>query len=58
MNLYIFNQTRRGAVFGVGTYIRELVAVLKGCDVNIYVINLISEKLQIQIERIDRVEHW
>ena len=23
MNLYIFNETRRGAIFGIGTYIRE-----------------------------------
>ncbi len=29
MNLYIFNETRRGAIFGIGTYIRELVNCLK-----------------------------
>ena len=50
MNLYIFNQTRRGAVFGVGTYIHELVTALKGRDINICVVNLISEKPQIQTE--------
>lgn len=58
MNIYILDQTRRGSVFGVGTYIRELVAVLKGCDVNLCVINLISEKLQIQTERVDGIEYW
>lgn len=58
MNLYIFNQTRRGSVFGIGTYIRELTTVLKGCGINICVVNLISEKPQIQIERIDEIEHW
>lgn len=58
MNLYIFNQTRRGAVFGVGTYIHELVVVLKDHDINICVVNLISEKPQIQTERIDGVEYW
>ena len=47
MNLYIFNQTRRGAVFGVGTYINELVVALKDHDINICVVNLISEKPQI-----------
>ncbi len=57
MNLYIFNQTRRGSVFGVGTYIRELVSALKGCDINICVVNLISEKPQIQVEQIDGIEH-
>ena len=58
MNLYIFNQTRRGSVFGVGTYIRELTAALKGCDINVYVVNLISEKCQIQVEQIDGTENW
>lgn len=58
MNIYIFDQARRGSVFGVGTYIRELVAALKGCDVKLYVINLISEKLKIQKERIDEIEYW
>jgi hypothetical protein len=58
MNLYIFNQARRGAVFGVGTYIRELTGALKGSDIRICVVNLISEKTQIQIEDIDGVKHW
>lgn len=58
MNLYIFNQTRRGSVFGVGTYIRELTIALKGCHLNICVVNLISEKFQIQKEQVEGVEHW
>ena len=58
MNFYIFNHTRRGAVFGVGTYIQELVAALKDRDINVCVVNLISEKPQIQTERIDGVEYW
>lgn len=43
MNLYIFNQNRRGAVFGVGTYIHELVTALKDQNINIFVVNLISD---------------
>lgn len=58
MNLYIFNQTRRGSLFGVGTYIRELTTALKGSDINVYVVNLISERPQIHTERIDSVDHW
>lgn len=58
MNLYIFNQTRRGSVFGVGTYIHELTIALKDSDINICVINLISEKPQIQSEEIDGITHW
>ncbi|MDR0575036.1 MAG: TIGR04157 family glycosyltransferase [Tannerella sp.] len=58
MNLYIFNQTRRGTVFGVGSYIRELTAALKNSDITICVVNLISEKPQIQTEEIDGIKHW
>ena len=58
MNLYIFNQARRGSVFGVGTYIHELTIMLKGCDMNICVVNLISEKPQMQTEQINGIEHW
>lgn len=57
MNLYIFNETRRGAVYGVGTYIRELVAALKSSDVNVCVVNLTSEKPQIQTEDIDGIKY-
>ncbi len=58
MNLYIFNETRLGAVYGVGTYIRELTTVLKNSNIQICVINLTSEKPQIQTEVIDGVRYW
>lgn len=44
MNLYIFNETRRGAVFGVGTYIRELTFALQNRSLHICIINLLSDK--------------
>lgn len=58
MNLYIFNETRRGAVYGVGTYIRELTIALKNTDLHVCVINLNSDKPQIQVDEIDGVRHW
>jgi glycosyltransferase len=58
MNLYIFNQTRRGALFGIGTYIRELTMALTGSDINVCVVNLTSEKPQIQTEEIDGIKYW
>ncbi|MCL2650952.1 MAG: hypothetical protein FWD60_08015 [Candidatus Azobacteroides sp.] len=57
MNLYIFNETRRGAEYGVGTYIRELIGALKNSNINICVVSLISDKLQIQTEEIDGIKH-
>lgn len=58
MNLYIFNETRRGAVFGIGTYIRELTFALKNSSLHICVINLLSDKPYIQMEKIDTIEYW
>lgn len=58
MNLYIFNETRRGTVFGIGTYIQELTSALKSSNIRICVINLLSEKPQIEIEVIEGVKHW
>jgi glycosyltransferase len=58
MNLYIFSETRRGSVYGVGTYIRELTTALKNSSVNICVVNLTSEKPQIQVEEIEGIKYW
>jgi hypothetical protein len=58
MNLYIFNETRREAIYGVGTYIRELTAVLKGSDIHVCVVNIASDKPQIQTEETDGIRHW
>ena len=58
MNLYIFNQTRRGSEYGVGAYIRELTAALKDSCINICVVDLIADKPQIQTEEIDEIRHW
>jgi len=58
MNLYIFNETRRGSEYGVGTYIQELTFALKDCDVNICIVHLISDKPQIYREEINGIQHW
>jgi glycosyltransferase len=58
MNLYIFNELSQAAVYGIGTYIRELTSSLKNSDINICVVNLISDKPQMQIEETDGIKHW
>lgn len=58
MNLYIFNETRRGAVFGIGTYIRELISALENNDLHICVINLLSDRPQITMEESEHVRYW
>ena len=58
MKLYIFNETRPAAVFGVGTYIRELTAALQNTPINVCLINLWSEKYQIQLEEKEGIRYW
>lgn len=55
MNLYVFNEIRVGAVYGIGTYIRELIAILKDSDLKVCVVNLNSDKPQIKSEEIDDI---
>lgn len=58
MSLHIFNETRRGAVYGVGTYIRELTAALRNSDIHVNVVNLFSEKPHIQTEDVNGIRYW
>ncbi|MDR2970042.1 MAG: TIGR04157 family glycosyltransferase [Tannerellaceae bacterium] len=58
MNLYIFNENHHGAVSGVEAYIRELTAGLKNQKVHVYIVHLMSDKLQVQTEAIDGIFHW
>ena len=58
MKLYIFNETRRGAAYGVGTYITELSTALKGSYLSVCIINLMSDKQKMQVEEIDGVRYW
>ena len=59
MNLYILNETAdNAAVYGIGTYIRELTDALRNSAINVNVVNIISNNPQIQIEDIDGVRNW
>lgn len=58
MNLYIFNDGCVGSVYGVGTYIRELTIALRDSDLNIYIVNILSDKPRIRFEKIDGVSYW
>ena len=44
VNLYIFNEAARAAIYGIGTYIRELTATLKDSDINVCVVHLNFDK--------------
>ena len=57
MNLYIFNESSRAAVYGVGTYIRELSATLKDSDINVCIVHLRFEKPDNETAEPDDVCH-
>ena len=58
MNLYIFNKSSPAAVFGIGTYMRELTESLRCNNINVCVVNIWSDKPQIQFEEINGIRHW
>ena len=57
VNLYIFNESNRAAVYGIGTYIKELTAALKESSVHISIVHLYSEKTDGELPESDNVPH-
>ena len=59
MNLYIFCESNRSTVYGIGTYIRELSAALKESDINVCVIYLYTDKPDMETdEKTDGISYW
>jgi len=58
MNLYIFNAVSKAAVFGIGTYVRELTEALRYSNINVHVVNIMAEDQTIRMAEIDGVQHW
>lgn len=58
MNLYILSQPGYGTTLNVDAYVRKLVSVQNSYNMNIYVVYLMSEKSQIQVEVIDGIYYW
>ncbi len=58
MNLYIFNETENAAVYGIGTYIRELTYALKDSGIKINVVNLRFIQSKFEIKTTDDVNYW
>ena len=57
VNLYIFNESNRAAIYGIGTYIKELTAALKVSSVNINIVHLHSENTEEELPEPDNVRH-
>ena len=58
MNLYLFNDNYSAAVFGIGSYLKELACALKGSGINIHIVHLHAKRQLFEIEIENHVEHW
>lgn len=58
VNLYLLSETRRGGLYGVGSYVRELLTALSDAPIRIHVLHLFSEKSRIEMEEKAGVSHW
>ena len=58
MNLYLFNDADSAAVYGIGTYIRELTYALDASDINLHIVHLHSVRLRFEIEKKNDIEYW
>lgn len=59
MNLYIFHTSSEAAVYGIGTYIRELATALRHSKIKVCVVNLRAHISQMRMEETsDGVKRW
>jgi len=58
MNLYLFNDNDSAAVYGIGTYIKELTHALEGSGIHVHIVHLHSTRPEFEIVKTDQVEEW
>ena len=58
MNLYLFNANDSAAVYGVGSYLKELTQALEGADIDIHIVHLHSGRPEFETVKTNHVEDW
>ena len=58
MNLYLFNDNDSAAIYGIGTYLKELTHALEDNAINIHIVHLRSARPKFEIEKTNRIENW
>jgi glycosyltransferase len=59
INLYIFNETKRAAIYGIGTYINELMSCLKNAtNINLNIVKLNDESKEFGVETNEQTTYW
>ena len=56
-HIYIFNSLVRGTNYGVGTYIKQLVDILKHTEYNVTIVNIIYKDIEFDISRKDSIRY-
>ena len=58
MNLYLFSDTDSAAVYGIGTYLRELTRALEDTGINVHIVHLRSVRPKFEIVKTNQIENW
>lgn len=58
MNVYIFSDASLGSVYGIGTYVKELIKAIKDSDIHVCIVNIMSDRPQASFEQINGVSQW
>ena len=58
MNLYLFNAPDSAAIYGIGTYLKELTHALDGNGINVHVVNLHSARTEFEVVQEENFENW
>ena len=58
MNLYLFNDNDSAAIYGIGTYLKELAHALESVAVNVHIVHLHSDRPKFEIVKSKRIEYW
>ena len=58
MNLYLFNANASAAVYGIGTYIKELAQALEDSGIHVHIVYLHSIRPEFEIVKPNQFEEW
>ena len=58
MNLYLFNAPDSAAIYGIGTYLKELTHALEGSGINVHIVHLHSARIEFEIVQEKNFENW
>ena len=58
MNLYLFNANDIAAIYGIGSYLKELTQALEIAGSNIHIVHLHSVRSEFEIVKTGSIENW